>query len=152
MIARRPLAVKLIAAYLGLKAVVLTLCAAGAHLWPSKHAAANGVIEDLVPMIAELRDARLDLWLAPLFALTDMVLGLGVWFLQNWARIIIIIDLSWLFGRAAAGLLLLPAFAQAYKLHPRAPSPWVAVNLVAGLVTLGCLLDPDLRRAFGGRA
>jgi len=150
MIKHRPLAVKLVAAYLCLKAIILCLCVAAVYLRPANRPSANRVIEDLVPIIMGLREPKADIWLALLFVFTDLVLGLGVWFLQNWARIVIVIDLTWLFGRAAAGLLVLPLIPRS-MLHLHAPSPYFAVNLAAGLLTLGCLLDPDIKGAFGAR-
>ncbi|MGO9324693.1 MAG: hypothetical protein ACLP07_09040 [Terracidiphilus sp.] len=147
----QPFAVRLIAAYLWLKAVVLIVCVLTAHFHPSVQSVANGVIEDLVPMIMGLREPAADIWLAPLFAMVDTVLGAGIWFLQSWARIIIVIDLTWLFCRAAVGLLALIAI-HPKVLHFRVLSPYFAINVVVSLVMLGCLLDPDIKRAFQRRA
>lgn len=146
----RPLASQLIALYLWLKATALIACAITAYLRPSTQSTANGVIEGLVPMIMAWREPADDIWLALLFALVDATLGTGIWFLQRWARTIIVIDLTWLFGRAAVGLLALVAI-RPNGLHFRNPSPYFSINLVASFFILGSLLDPDVMRAFGKR-
>jgi hypothetical protein len=146
----KPLAVKLIAFYLWLKAAALILSAISAYLYPSVQSTANGVIEDLVPMIMAWREPAHDIWLALLFALVDATLGIGIWFLQKWARIIIVIDLTWLFGRAAVGLLMIAAI-HPNGLHFRNPSPYFSINIVASLFILCGLLDPDVMRVFGKR-
>jgi hypothetical protein len=143
----RPLGVKLIAAYLWLKASALCLIVVAAHLHPSTQPAANGIIEDLVPILLGFHDPSADLWLAPVFVAIDAVLGVGIWFLQGWARIVIVIDLTWLFGRVAVGLLALAAL-HPKGLHFRSPSPYFSINLVASLAILVCLVDPGTKRAF----
>ena len=143
----RPFAIRLIAAYLLLKATVLVMCVLAVDFRPSVQSTANGIIEDLVPMIMGLKDSEMDIWLAPLFVVVDTVLGAGIWFLQSWARIIILIDLTWLFGRAAVGLMAL-ALAHPIGVHFRPPSLFFAINVLVSLVMLGCLLDPDIGDAF----
>ena len=147
---RRPLAVQLIALYLWLKSIALMICAIGAYLRPSTQSMANGVIEGLVPMIMAWREPAHDIWLALLFALVDATLGIGIWFLQKWARIIIVIDLTWLFGRAAVGLLMIAAI-HPNGLHFRNPSPYFSINIVASLFILSGLRNPDVIRVFGKR-
>ena len=147
----RPFAVQLIAAYLWLKAAVLIVSVIAVHFHPSVQPTANGIIEDLVPMIMGLRDPKTDIWLAPLFAVTDTVLGAGLWSLQSWARVIIVIDLTWLFGRAAVGLILI-AVIHPKGLHFQAPSPYFEINVLVSLLMLGCLMDPDIEHAFRRRA
>ena len=142
----RPLAVRLIAFYLWLKAIALIVCVIAEHLRPFTQSAANGIIEDMVPMIMALRDPRLDIWLAPIFILVDVTLGFGIWFLQKWARIIVVIDLAWLYGRALLGLPV----ALALHGHFRNPSVYFDLNIVAGIMILAALYDPDVKRAFGG--
>lgn len=148
---RQPIAVRLIAAYLWLKAAVLVMCVVAAHFRPSVQPKANGIIEDLVPMIMGLKVPEIDIWLAPIFVLVDVALGAGVWFLQSWARVIVVIDLTWLFCRAAVGLMAL-AIIRPEMAHSQAPSPYFAINVLASLVMLGCLLDPDIQSAFRRRS
>ena len=143
----RPIAVRLIATYLWLKATVLIVCVVSMHFRPSVQPTANGIIEDLVPMIMGLKEPEMNIWLAPLFVVIDGVLGAGIWFLQRWARVVIVIDLSWLFVRAAVGLMALVI------LHPkgiqfRAPSPYFEVNILVSFMMLSWLLDPDIRHVF----
>ena len=98
-------------------------------------------------MIMGLKEPQIDIWLAPLFVLVDTVLGAGIWFLQSWARVIILIDLTWLFGRAAVGLMAL-LVVHPKVVHFRPLSPYFAINVLASLMMLGCLLDPDITHAF----
>ena len=147
---RRTLAVKLIALYLRLKATVLIVCVVAVHFWPSTQPTANGIIEGLVPMIMALREPVLDIWLALLFVLVDATLGTGIWFLQKWARTIVVIDLVWLYGRALLGLPATLAFYRD-KVHFQNPSVYFDINIVAGIMILAALCDPDVKRAFGMR-
>jgi hypothetical protein len=144
----RPLAVQLIAFYLWLKAIVLTGCLIAAHLHPATQSTANGIIEGLVPMVTAWREPALDIWLAPLFVLVDSTLGTGIWFLQGWARTIVVIDLTWLYSRALLGIPATIALYHMGKVHFRNPSVYFGINLVAGIVILAALCDPDLKRAF----
>jgi membrane protease YdiL (CAAX protease family) len=89
--------------------------------------------------------------IAPLFVLVDTVLGAGIWFLQSWARIIILIDLTWLFGRAAVGLMAL-VVVHPKVVHFQSSSPYFAINVLVSLMMLSCLLDPDIEHAFQRRA
>jgi hypothetical protein len=139
----RPLAVGLVALYLCLKAAALTVCVIAVHLQPSTQSTANRVIEGLVPFIM----ATHDIWSAPLFALVDATLGIGIWFLQKWARTIVVIDLAWLYGRALVGLPVVLAAGG----HSQNPSMYFDINIVAGIMMLAALCDPDVKRAFGMR-
>lgn len=130
---------------------MLIMCVVAAHFRPSVQPTANGIIEDLVPMIMGLKEPEMDVWLAPLFAVIDTVLGAGIWFLQSWARVLIIIDLTWLFGRAAVGLMAL-VVAHPKVVHFRPPSPYFGINVLVSLMMLGCLLDPDIKQAFQRRS
>jgi hypothetical protein len=143
----RPLAVWLIAAYLWLKATVLMVCAVAVHFRPSTRPTANGVIEGLVPMIMAWEEPEHDIWLAPLFVLVDATLGTGIWFLQKWARTIVVIDLAWLYGRALVGLPMALAYHRD-KVQFQSPPIYFDVNIAAGLFILAALCDPDVRRAF----
>jgi branched-subunit amino acid ABC-type transport system permease component len=146
----RPAKVKFVAFYLCAKAAALGGCVLSVHFWPDTLLAANGLIEGLVPFIGALRDPGADIWLAPLFALVDVTLGVGVWLLQRWARTLIVIDLTWLFGRALVGLAaVLIVFHGA--VHFQNTSRYFTVNLMASLITLAFLLDSDVKRAFGLR-
>jgi hypothetical protein len=150
----RPFAVQLIAAYLWLKAIVLIVCAVAARLHPSVRLTANEIIEGLVPMImawaGAAHDTEYDIWMAPLFAVVDATLGTGIWFLQKWARTIVVVDLAWLYGRALLGLPIALAFYSSHKdkVHPANLSVYFGINILAGLFILAALCDPDVRRAF----
>jgi hypothetical protein len=149
--AHRPLAVRLIAGYLLVKAAVLIACVAAVHFRPSVRSTANEVIEGLIPMIMAWREPAHDIWLAPIFALADATLGVGIWFLQKWARTLVVIDLAWLYGRALVGLPVTLALYYRDKVHFQNPSVYFDINFVAGIVMLAALCDPDMKRAFGMR-
>jgi hypothetical protein len=149
MLARSPVVIRLIAAYLWLKAAVLVVCVFAVYLRPSARPTANSIIEGLVPMIMAWREPAQDIWLAPIFAFVDVVLGIGIWFLQKWARTVVVVDLVWLYGRALLGLPA--ALAYGSKAHLRNPSAYFDLNIVAGLLILAALCDPGVKRAFGIR-
>jgi len=146
----RPFAVALIAVYLWLKAAVLLVCVVAVHYHPSVQPTTKEIIEGLVPYIMALKDSEIDIWLAPLFALVDATLGTGIWFLQRWARTVVVIDLAWLFGRALAGVSLALAIYRD-KIHFRNPLVYFDINIMAGIMILAALCDPDVKRAFGIR-
>ena len=149
----RPLPVKLISLYLWLKAAALTACTIAVHLAPSTQTMANGIIEGLVPTIMALKSHTLTIWLAPIFVLVDTTLATGIWFLQKWARIVVVIDLTWLYGRALFGLPVALAFYFSHKakFHSINLPASFEINIVAGILILAALCDPDVKRAFGMR-
>ncbi len=146
----RPLAVRLIAFYLLLKATVLTVCVIAARLRPSTQSTANEIIEGLCLMIMAWREPAHDVWLAPIFVLGNATLGIGIWFLQKWARTIVVIDLAWLYGRALVGLPVALVFHRDGG-HFQNPSVYFDINIAVGIVILAALFDPDVERAFGMR-
>ena len=147
----RPIAVLLIAFYLWLKAIVLTGCVITVHFNPSTQFTANRIIEGLVPVIMAYREPPWDIWLAPVFISVDATLATGIWFLQKWARTVVVLDLAWLYGRALIGLPIALALYRRGEVHYQSPSAYFQINLVAGIVMLAALLDPDVKRAFGTR-
>ena len=150
----RPLAVRLIAFYLWLKAAVLAACTIAAHLDPSTHDKVSLIIIGMVPMIMALKSEILPIWLAPVFVLVDTTLATGIWFLQKWARTIIIIDLVWLYGRALLGLTVALAYYSFHraKIQPVNLPVSFEINIVVGIMILAALCDPRVKSAFGLRA
>lgn len=153
--ANRPIAIRFISAYLLLKAATLAFCFASVHYWPKTKWQMKQIIESIVPTIAAVQrghqdDFLLDVWLAPVFVVIDSALGLGIWFLQRWARTLVVIDLTWLYGRALVGLIIV---ATVYRDSVRFvhPTIYFEINLLAGIIMLAALVDPDVKRAFGIR-
>jgi hypothetical protein len=144
----RPLAVRLIALYLWLEAAALAVCVISVHLHPSVQSSANGIIEGLAPLIMALKEPEMDVWLAPLFALVFATLGTGVWFLQKWARAVIVVNLALLYGGALLGLPVTLALYSKDEVFFKNPSVYFDINLVAGIMILAALCDPDVKRAF----
>jgi hypothetical protein len=105
-------------------------------------------------MIMALESATLPIWLAPVFVLVDTTLATGIWFLQKWARTIIIIDLGWLYGRALLGLFVGLAYYSSHraKIQPMNLPVSFEINIVAGIMILAALFDPDVKKAFRFRA
>jgi hypothetical protein len=102
-------------------------------------------------MIMGWHEPAQDIWLAPLFVLVEATLATGIWFLQKWARTIVVIDLAWLYGRALVGLPITLALCHRHEVHFQNPSLYFDINVLAGLIVLGALLDPDVKHAFGMR-
>ncbi len=145
----RPLGVELIAGYFCLKAAMLPMAVAIAHMSPELQPAANELISHLSPIIHGFRIWGFEVFLALPFALLRLAVGLGIWFLKRWARTIIVLDLLWFFCRAAVGLGILLALD--HKLPPLASSPYLAVDIVISASILVYLLDPEVKRTFGIR-
>jgi hypothetical protein len=143
----RPLGVKLIAAYLCLRASALSLAVTFAHLRPELRPVANEFISNLVPFIKRF-DPTLGVALAPLFALLDVVTGVGVWFLQKWARTIVFLNASYAVWRVVIGLAVLMAFDRK-MLSSITWSPYFLFWIASNAVMFGYFYDPGVKRIFG---
>lgn len=145
----RPLAVKLIAEYFCLKAVLLTIAVAIVYTSPEIKPAENDFISLLAPIVPE-HIGRIGVLFALPFALVRLVIGLGIWFMKKWARMIIVLDLSWAFCSAGIGLATSISFD--HKL-PQLPSssPYLPIDILISILILFYLFDPDVKRAFGVR-
>jgi TRAP-type C4-dicarboxylate transport system permease small subunit len=129
---------------------MLPIAAAIAYTIPELKPVANDFIARLVPISLKLHVGSVIVICASLFSLLRLAVGLGIWFLERWARTIIILDLSWAFCRAAVGLAISISFD--HKLPPLPSSPlYLAMDIVISGFILVYLFDPDVRRAFGIR-
>lgn len=146
----RPLGVTLIALYFFLKSAVLIVTAAIVRMRPELEPQANEFISHIVASVQDFNLLNLAAMLAPLYALFYAVLGLGVWFLRRWARLLILMNLLYGLGGVAVGLTILIIFDHK-ALSSLGSNPYLAFGLVVGLLMLRCLLDPDVERAFGVR-
>jgi len=143
----RLLGVKLIAAYLCLRAAALSLAVGIAHLKPELRPVANEFISNLVPFIQRF-DPTLGVALAPLFALLDVLTGIGIWLLQRWARTIVFLNASYALWRTVVGLAVLTAFDRK-MLSSNTLSPYFLFWFVSNAIMFGYLVDPSVKRAFG---
>ena len=150
MTENRPLGVRLIALYFFLKSAILIVTAVTAHIRPELESKANEFISHIVASVQDFDLLSFAVTLAPLYALFYAVLGLGVWFLKRWARLLILMNLLYGLGGAAVGLAIL-IFSNPKALSSLGSNPYLLVGLVVGLLVLRCLLDPDVERAFGVR-
>jgi hypothetical protein len=150
MTKHRSLGVKLIAAYLCMEAAVLITAIAIALMKPELQPWASDFISHLEPYIQafNFRNSGIVLALGLLFALFDIVVGLGILFLKRWARTIIVVNNSWILGRAAVGIAMLIVIDRK-ALSSFRLSPYLAIYLIASVFMLCYLLDPDIRREFG---
>ncbi|HXB62436.1 MAG TPA: hypothetical protein VNU94_06260 [Acidobacteriaceae bacterium] len=132
--------VKLIAAYLLLKAVALILAATIVHtrpdLWPgAKEFISNAAINVVVPLPYPT-------------AFLYIAVGLGILFLKRWSRKIIVLTNIYGLCRMAVGSILLMQIDRKF-LIAQISSQYFAFNLVAGILILIYLLRPDVMSAFG---
>jgi hypothetical protein len=118
---------------------------------PETGLAANDLIANLLPIIRRFYAHNYEIFLAPIFVLLDMVLGLGIWFLQKWARTLAVWVLLWEM-LAILDMLSTTNSAHSFAHRPTlAITPYIAVELIASLLILVYLFDPRIKRAFGVR-
>jgi hypothetical protein len=146
----RRLGIKLIVAYLCLKALVIILAVVVGYLNPELQPEMNELISHVIPTIHSYHIDNYVLIYAPLFGILYIVLGFGIWFLKKWAWTIIVVDLSWAFGRAAIGLGML-IVTDRKTLQSLVLPPDLAVNIIISLFVLVYLINPDIKRTFGMR-
>lgn len=144
----RPLGIKFITAYLCLRALLLVVVSIFAYLTPESRPQCNRFISHLIPMVLRLHALDFAFILAPLFSFVEAVAGIGIWMLKRWARTIIVLELSYLAVRIGVGLVALAAFDRR-DFDTLKPSPYFIIEALACLIMLGCLLDPDVKSAFG---
>lgn len=146
----RPFGVKLIAGVFFLEAAVLVLAAAVGYLKPELQPNANKFIAQRAPYLQDLDLVKFGVMLAPLLAAFDAAKGLGIWFLKRWARVLIVLDLTYRLGEAAVAAVLLWGVDRKMLLSI-VSTPAFAIGSVLNVIILGYLLDPDAKRAFGLR-
>ena len=146
----RPTGVKPIAAYLCLKAAALILAVVASHTEFELRSEAADFLLNVVPLIPKFGLQNYVSILAPVFALVDLVLGLGIWHLKRWARTFIVVNLTW--GLARAGMFFVATAAFDRKMFPLIASspylPYFLFDLVSSVPIFFCLLDPDVMQAF----
>jgi hypothetical protein len=133
-----------------MEATVLITAIAIALMKPEFRPGASDFISHLEPYIQafDFHDSGIVLALGLLFALFDIVVGLGILFLKGWARTIIVVNNSWILGRAAVGLAIV-ILIDRKALSSARLSPYLEFYLLASVLMLFYLLDPDVKREFG---
>ena len=147
----RPVGVKLVALYFCLRASALILALVLAQLRPEAGFAANDLIANLLPIIQRVYAHDYEMFLAPIFALLEIVLGLGIWFLRKWARTLAVWDLMWEM-LATLGMLSTTNSAHSFTHRPTlAITSYIAMELIASMLILVYLFNPLVKKAFGVR-
>ena len=139
----RPLAVKLIAVYLCLKATALILAVYIAHTRPDLRPDANEFFKYF--------SINIGVTLPYPAALLNLSVGLGIWFQQRWSRTVTVLINSYYFFKLVVGSLILKALGQESLLLSKTISPYFAISSLASLLILCYLLDPRVKREFGER-
>ena len=86
--------------------------------------------------------------LAPMFAIFETVMAVGIWFLKRWARTYILVTISCWFCQAGIAVAMLWAIERNFLISI-IKGPYFAFGLVTSIVMFNYLLDPDTKRAFG---
>jgi hypothetical protein len=147
MKAIRPLGAKIIASYFFLKSAVLLCVGAVGFLRPELQDSANEFISHLAATKL-LHIVEYGVTLAPLFALFEVGMGSGFWFLKSWARYICLAEIYVYFCRGIVGLLLL--WEMSHKAASSiTSSPYFVIGLAQRTIVFFYLRDPDIKHAFG---
>jgi hypothetical protein len=145
----RPLGVKIIAVILFFESAVLFISAAAVCLWPNQSSSAVEPFVNRIPYFKNLpmADGRsmLVLTITLAFAVFATVKGLGIWFMQQWARWLILIDLTCRFGN----LLWVAFLLDRRELIALVSNSDFSIGFVINLFVLILLLDPNTASAFG---
>ncbi len=88
------------------------------------------------------------LTLAPILAAWEAAKAIGFWFLGRWARMLVLIDVYYYFGRGALAVAFLLGFDRPLLTSILA-SPYFGINLVLRLGFWYYLSNPDVKSAFG---
>jgi hypothetical protein len=142
----RPLGIKLIAAYLLMRAAALIAAMSIVYMRPELRKGAD----DFILYFAINLGSMLRHESAIISALLDVALGLGIWFLMRWSRTVIVMLSSYGLCRAAIGSAILMEIDRKFLLS-QISSPYFAISVVVCVLTLFYLLDPDVKRLFGER-
>jgi hypothetical protein len=144
---KRPLGIKLVAAFYFLESAVLAIAAMVGYFKPDLRPMAEEFIVRRVPFIKEFDLTGYSIMLAPLLVATDAVLGLGIFSLQKWTRLFIVCDLSYRIGDAVVAAAALWAVDRK-MLSSIVSTPTFLINATAHIAILLYLLDPDTKRVF----
>ena len=138
----------LIAILFFLEAVALIIAAIVGYVEPDLQSSAIDFVSRSAPFIREFDLVHFDLMLAPLLAVIDVLMALGIWFLQKWARAFIVVDIGYRLCDSAVAALYLWG-SDRDKLRAITSTPHFVIGVLIDVIILGYFLDPDARRSFG---
>ena len=142
-----PLGIKLIASLFLLESASWFIAAGAGYMWPDYRPRVNEFIVQRAPYLRDLGLFDAAYLFAPLLATFDVAKGLGLWFLQRWARLLIIFGLIyWLGGVGVATVTLW--FTERGRLQAIVSTPNFAIGFLLSVVILCYFFDPDVRRFF----
>jgi hypothetical protein len=144
----RPTCVTLISLIYFAASGILAAASIVGRFLPAYRGTAIAVISSLAPWSSELGHGSLGMTLAPILAAWEAAKAMGFWFLWRWARMLVLIDVYYYFGRGALAVALLFEFDRPLLTSILA-SPYFEINLVLRLGFWYYLSDPDVMRAFG---
>jgi hypothetical protein len=144
----RPASVTLISLVYFAASIVLAAASIVGRFLPAYRGIAIATISSLAPWSSELGHGNLGMTLAPIVAVWEAGKAIGFWFLWRWARMLVLIDVYYYFGRGALAVALLLGFDRPLLTSILA-SPYFEINLVLRLGFLYYLSDPGVKIAFG---
>lgn len=137
-----------IAIYFFAKATVLAFVAVIGFSGATPLPGTDELVSQLAPTIVQIGAVGLAVKLAPVFAVLDLAWGLGFWYVQGWARLLLFWDLAYRLGRFALAVGLLSAVSHK-QLGELFSSPFTPIGLLLSVVMVWYLSNSDVKRAFG---
>lgn len=115
---------------------------------PEIQGIAATVVEILAPSAQQLHVADTNISIAPLLALFEGMLGIGIWAQKRWARRFMLGDLVCRFTLAAMGASALLAI-DSRRLFSIVSMRGFAFGLLANLLIFAYLIRPEAAAVFG---
>lgn len=143
---RRTFGIKILAGILFLDALILIVSAAAAYSLPEQTVSQINRFFGEMPYFKKLPLA-VDPWsmlVAAFLGIWAAIKGLGIWFMQSWARVLIVIDLTCRFGDFA----VLAGLQDRKWLDSFLANPDFVVGFVVNLLILIYLSDAGVKEIF----
>jgi hypothetical protein len=149
MAVKRPYGIKFIAYCFALRSLILIVAAAIGCVDPELRAGANDFIWHFAPWIKEADLVQFGIVLAPLMAIYDAVVGLGLWFLNRWVRAWVIVSFMYWVAYDGVKIMMNRTMSSSSALNS---APYFAFEFAISVLIFGYLFVPDVRSAFGLRS
>jgi len=141
-----PVGVKVVAGVLFIEAAILFTSAAAACVLSPQHASAYQFFLGRIPFLGK-GPLAVDAWMmivALVVGMWQLAKGLGIWFMKQWARMLIIIDLLCRFS----GFPLAVALLNRKDIGALASNPDFVIGFLTNLLALVVLSESSTARAF----